>query len=56
MNRQRIDPGPDQESVCDYPRPPRVEETGWHVKVVFSGRITSDIVGPFKGRPRTRGW
>jgi uncharacterized protein (DUF427 family) len=37
MNRSRIEPGPGQESVWDYPRPPRLEETNKRVKVVFGG-------------------
>ncbi len=32
-----VEPGPGQESVWDYPRPPRVEETSQHVRVVFNG-------------------
>lgn len=31
-------PGPGQESVWDYPRPPRVEPTGELVEVQFGGR------------------
>ncbi len=42
MNHQRIEPGPGQESVWDYPRPPRVEETARHVKVVFDGEVIAD--------------
>lgn len=38
MNRpQPIPPGPGQESVWDYPRPPRVEPTDEHVVVVLGG-------------------
>jgi uncharacterized protein (DUF427 family) len=37
MNRQRVEPGPGQESVWDYPRPPRVEDVDKKVKVVFGG-------------------
>lgn len=33
----RVTPGPGQESVWDYPRPPRLEETDERVKVVFDG-------------------
>ena len=32
-----VTPGPGQESVWDYPRPPRLEETDGRVRVVFSG-------------------
>lgn len=34
---QRIPPGPDQESVWDYPRPPRVEPVTSQVEVIFAG-------------------
>jgi uncharacterized protein (DUF427 family) len=38
-SRERVEPGPGQESVWDYPRPPRVEEDDRRVKVVF-GDVT----------------
>ncbi|GMA85870.1 hypothetical protein GCM10025868_11200 [Angustibacter aerolatus] len=34
--------GPGQESVWDYPRPPRVEPTSEHVLVVLGGRVVVD--------------
>ena len=34
----RIEPGPGQESVWDYPRPPRVEPSMERVRVEFGGR------------------
>ena len=37
MFRQRVEPGPGQESVWDYPRPPRLEDSEKRVKVVFDG-------------------
>ncbi|HSL00576.1 MAG TPA: DUF427 domain-containing protein [Rubrobacteraceae bacterium] len=37
MSRPRIEPGPGQESVWDYPRPPRLERTDKRVKVAFGG-------------------
>lgn len=37
MHPSRIEPGPGQESVWDYPRPPRVEPTQDEVVVVFGG-------------------
>ncbi|GAB4065096.1 DUF427 domain-containing protein [Angustibacter speluncae] len=37
MSRQRIEPGPGQESVWDYPRPPRVEPTDEEVVVRLGG-------------------
>ncbi|MEM6530497.1 MAG: DUF427 domain-containing protein [Chloroflexota bacterium] len=39
MNRRRIEPGPGQESVWDYPRPPRVEPSSKTVKVIFNGEV-----------------
>jgi uncharacterized protein (DUF427 family) len=42
MNQQRIEPEPGQESVWDYPRPPRVEDTARHIQVVFSGEVIAD--------------
>ncbi len=35
--QQRIEPGPGQESVWDYPRPPRVEKMPEHIRVVVDG-------------------
>ncbi|MGH3144192.1 MAG: DUF427 domain-containing protein [Rubrobacter sp.] len=37
MGHQRVEPGPGQESVWDYPRPPRMESVNDKVKVVFGG-------------------
>ncbi|MCS6911150.1 MAG: DUF427 domain-containing protein [Anaerolineales bacterium] len=37
MPPNRIPPGPGQESVWDYPRPPRVEPSNAHIRVVFNG-------------------
>lgn len=34
--------GPDQESVWDYPRPPRLEASDAHVRVIFGGRTIVD--------------
>ena len=34
---QRILPGPGQESVWDYPRPPAVQPTSRHVRIGFDG-------------------
>lgn len=38
----RVEPGPEQESVWDYPRPPRVEESSRHLKVVFNGVVIAE--------------
>jgi uncharacterized protein (DUF427 family) len=37
MGRKYDEAGPGQESVWDYPRPPRLERVGKKVKVVFGG-------------------
>jgi len=42
MKRARVEPGPGQESVWDYPRPPRVEDSSKHVQVVFNGVTIAD--------------
>lgn len=39
---RRIPPGPGQESVWDYPRPPRVEPTPEHVTVELGGVVVAD--------------
>jgi hypothetical protein len=68
-----------QESVWEYPRPPKVEPTTKRIRVAFyvgrvdacyvdeeraqaqpggfyGGWVTSDIIGPFKGRPGSETW
>ena len=42
MSYQRIEPGPGGESVWDYPRPPRVEDSEKHIRVVFAGVTIAD--------------
>ncbi|MFN2227287.1 MAG: DUF427 domain-containing protein [Anaerolineae bacterium] len=42
---KRIEPGPGQESVWDYPRPPRVEEVDQEVRVVFNGVTVAETRG-----------
>jgi len=42
MDRRRVTPGPGQESVWDYPRPPRVEGTSKHIQVVFNGVVIAE--------------
>jgi uncharacterized protein (DUF427 family) len=39
---QRIEPGPGQESVWDYPRPPRVEESDRHIRVIVAETTIAD--------------
>lgn len=38
----RIEPGPGQESVWDYPRPPRVDPTNALVRVVHAGHVVAE--------------
>ena len=42
MNRSRIEPGPGQESVWDYPRPPRVEDSPRLIRVEFGGKVIAE--------------
>lgn len=37
-----IQPGPGQESVWDYPRPPLLEATSKRLRVLFNGRVVAD--------------
>jgi uncharacterized protein (DUF427 family) len=39
---QRIEPQPGQESVWDYPRPPRLEPSQQQIQVVFNGITLAD--------------
>lgn len=39
---QRVAPGPGQESVWDYPRPPRLEDSPKHVRVILNGVVIAD--------------
>lgn len=38
----RQQPGPGQESVWDYPRPPRLEASAKHIQVIFNGVVLAD--------------
>ncbi|NJK40764.1 MAG: DUF427 domain-containing protein [Acaryochloridaceae cyanobacterium SU_2_1] len=42
MPLHRIEPGPGQESVWDYPRPPRLEDSQRHLQILFNGVIIAD--------------
>ncbi|MGP1371323.1 MAG: DUF427 domain-containing protein [Almyronema sp.] len=42
MVQQRIQPEPGQESVWDYPRPPRLEASNKHIQVVLNGITLAD--------------
>jgi uncharacterized protein (DUF427 family) len=40
--RHHVQPGPGQESVWDYPRPPRVEASREHLVLRFNGVVIAD--------------
>ncbi len=42
MLQRRIEPEPGQESVWDYPRPPRLEDSSNHIQVIFNGVTIAD--------------
>ena len=42
MKPERIEPQPGQESVWDYPRPPRLERTERHIQITFNGVLIAD--------------
>lgn len=42
MRPQRIPPGPGQESVWDYPRPPRLEDSSKHIQIMFNDVVLAD--------------
>ncbi|MFL5344893.1 MAG: DUF427 domain-containing protein [Hyalangium sp.] len=42
MPSQHIQPGPGQESVWDYPLPPRVEPFPGHIQIRFAGELIVD--------------
>ena len=45
---KRIEPKTGQESVWDYPRPPRLESTNMHLKIIFSGETIVETTGAFR--------
>ena len=48
MTARRIEPDPGQESVWDYPRPPRLEPTTKHIQVVFNRTTIADTRGAWR--------
>lgn len=42
MRPHPIPPGPGQESVWDYPRPPRLERTDKRIQIIFNGETIAD--------------
>jgi len=41
-------PGPGQESVWDYPRPPRIEKTHKRIRVIFNGETIADTTNAYR--------
>jgi uncharacterized protein (DUF427 family) len=48
MNNRRIPPAPGQESVWDYPRPPRLEPTPRRIEVIFNGVTVADTIRAYR--------
>ena len=48
MTPKRIPPGPGQESVWDYPRPPRLERVPERIRVVFAGAVLADTTAAWR--------
>ncbi len=44
----RVEPGPGQESVWDYPRPPRLERTNQRVQIIFNGETIADTTRAYR--------
>jgi len=42
MKSTRIEPGPGQESVWDYPRPPRLEDSSKQIQIIFNDVVIAD--------------
>jgi uncharacterized protein (DUF427 family) len=45
---QRIEPQPGQESVWDYPRPPRLEPSSKRIRVIFNGETIADTTSAYR--------
>ena len=48
MRPQRVEPGPGQESVWDYPRPPAVAPTASRIRVVHGGANIADTTSAIR--------
>ena len=45
---RRIEPGPGQESVWDYPRPPRLESSPKRIRIVIDDIVIADSTATFR--------
>lgn len=48
MRPPRVEPGPGQESVWDYPRPPALDPCDHHVVVRLGGEVVADTRRPIR--------
>jgi uncharacterized protein (DUF427 family) len=48
MRPQPISPQPGQESVWDYPRPPRLEATPKRIQIIFNGVTIADTTNAYR--------
>jgi len=48
LHPKRIEPLPGQESVWDYPRPPRLEKVSARLRVIFNGQTIADTGSGFR--------
>jgi uncharacterized protein (DUF427 family) len=48
FHRSRTEPAAGQESVWDYPRPPRLEKVSERLRVIFTGETIADTVAGFR--------
>lgn len=48
FHRSRTEPAAGQESVWDYPRPPRLQNVGERLRVIFTGETIADTVAGFR--------
>ena len=45
---KKIEPRAGQESVWDYPRPPKLEPTNKHLKIIFGGETIAETTSAFR--------
>ena len=48
LRPKRTEPAAGQESVWDYPRPPRLEKVNERLRVVFNGNTIADTTGGYR--------
>jgi uncharacterized protein (DUF427 family) len=48
LRPKRTEPGAGQESVWDYPRPPRLEKVSERLRVIFNGKTIAETVAGYR--------